>query len=327
MRLVMFAAMGAFLIASLCVPGAFGAEALGFAIAYAVARGAHIVLFLLASRDDGALRHSVNGLAVSTAIAVGLLFVAAFASGRYGSPSGALRSARRGRALSLRRGGVEARPRPLCRSSRRDRHHRSRRVDRRARRRSESASRRGRCAAAVLGVVVAAMLWWVYFDIAALVAGRQPGAAAEGRERNEIARDAYSYMHFPMVAGIGLLAVGLRQTLDHVDDARLDPGALPARRYGPLPARPRRLPLAPLPLAQPAAHPLRLLLFALLPLSTHSRARHARNPRGSPRRPGPLRGRALLRRPRARAPSGCAAVGFSAPDHDRGVHECAGEAG
>ena len=36
---------------------------------------------MLASREDAALRHSVLGLAASTAIGAGLLFVAAFTSG------------------------------------------------------------------------------------------------------------------------------------------------------------------------------------------------------------------------------------------------------
>ena len=64
-RLVMFAAMAAFLVCALCVPGAFGSEALLFACAYAVVRGAHIVLFVLASRYDADLRRSVNGLAAA----------------------------------------------------------------------------------------------------------------------------------------------------------------------------------------------------------------------------------------------------------------------
>lgn len=80
-RLAMFAAMAAFLVAALCVPGAFGAEAVLFACAYAVVRGAHIALFLIASRDDAALRHSVLGLAASTAIGVGLLLVASLLGG------------------------------------------------------------------------------------------------------------------------------------------------------------------------------------------------------------------------------------------------------
>ena len=42
--------------------------------------------------------------------------------------------------------------------------------------------------------------------------------AAAGRERNEIARDSFSYLHFPMVAGIVLLALGMKKTLGHVED-------------------------------------------------------------------------------------------------------------
>jgi low temperature requirement protein LtrA len=80
-RLVMFAAMAALLVAALCVPRAFGGDALLFACAYAVVRAAHIGLFMLASRDDAALRSSVIGLAGSTAVGVGLLVGAAFAPG------------------------------------------------------------------------------------------------------------------------------------------------------------------------------------------------------------------------------------------------------
>src|SRR3954453_20061023 len=65
-RLTMFAAMAALLVAALCVPDAFGSSAAVFAGAYAIVRIAHIVLFLLASRDDPALRHSVVGLAGSS---------------------------------------------------------------------------------------------------------------------------------------------------------------------------------------------------------------------------------------------------------------------
>ncbi len=62
-RLVIFAAMAAFLIAGICVPAAFNDLALEFALAYAVVRAAHIALFYLASRDDPGLRRSVSGLA------------------------------------------------------------------------------------------------------------------------------------------------------------------------------------------------------------------------------------------------------------------------
>jgi low temperature requirement protein LtrA len=72
--------------------------------------------------------------------------------------------------------------------------------------------------AATLGVAVAAALWWLYFDVVALVAERRLSRAAVGREQNEIARDSYSYLHFPMVAGIVLVALGMKKTLAEVGD-------------------------------------------------------------------------------------------------------------
>ena len=112
----------------------------------------------------------------------------------------------------------------------------------------------GVVAAAVLGIAVAGALWWLYFDVVALVAERRLANAAAGRERNQIARDSFSYLHFPMVAGIVLLALG------HEEDARARRGAAEARagggaarRNGALPARARRVPVAQHPPLQRAA--------------------------------------------------------------------------
>jgi low temperature requirement protein LtrA len=80
-RLVIFGAMAALLVVSLCVPEAFDDLALVFALAYGAVRVAHIGLFMLASPEDDALRHSVIGLAASTAVAVSLLVVASFFDG------------------------------------------------------------------------------------------------------------------------------------------------------------------------------------------------------------------------------------------------------
>jgi low temperature requirement protein LtrA len=218
-RLVIFVAMAAFLVAALCVPGAFGSEALLFACAYAVVRTAHIVLFVLASREDAALRQSVIGLAGSTAIGAGLLFVAAFASG-------ALQLAIWGLALVLDTGG------PLLFGQDGWKlvpgHFAERHgliviialgesivaigVG------AKASIDAGVVVAGLLGVAVGAALWWVYFDVTAIVAGRRLAKAAEGHERNGIARDSYSYLHFPMVAGIALIAVGLKRTIVHVDE-------------------------------------------------------------------------------------------------------------
>jgi low temperature requirement protein LtrA len=80
-RLAMFAAMAALLVAALCVPGAFGEEAILFAGAYGVVRAGHIFLFAVASREDAALRRSVRSLGSSTAVGVGLLVAGAIAGG------------------------------------------------------------------------------------------------------------------------------------------------------------------------------------------------------------------------------------------------------
>ena len=66
------------------------------------------------------------------------------------------------------------------------------------------------------GLVVA--LWLLYFDVVALVAERRLHHARPGRERSEVARDSYSYLHLPMVAGIVLIALGLKKTLGDVDE-------------------------------------------------------------------------------------------------------------
>ena len=71
----------------------------------------------------------------------------------------------------------------------------------------------GQGAAAVVGVGLAAAMWWLYFDVVALVAARRLERAPPGRVQNEMARDSYSYLHFPMVAGIVLVALGMKKTL------------------------------------------------------------------------------------------------------------------
>ena len=80
-RFAMFGAMAALLVVALCVPQAFGDEALLFACSYGAVRAAQIALFTIASRDEPALRRSVNGLAASTALGVGLLIAGAAAGG------------------------------------------------------------------------------------------------------------------------------------------------------------------------------------------------------------------------------------------------------
>ena len=133
-RLVMFTAMAAFLVAALCVPEAFDSLGLLFACAYGVVRWSQIALFVLASRDDPRLRQSVIGLAGGTAVGVGLLVAASFFDGTLQGAVWAL-------ALLLDMAepfffgseGWKLMPVALRRAPRADRHHRARRVDRGAR--------------------------------------------------------------------------------------------------------------------------------------------------------------------------------------------------
>jgi low temperature requirement protein LtrA len=70
----------------------------------------------------------------------------------------------------------------------------------------------GQVFAALFGIVAVAALWWAYFDVIAIVAERRLSEAPSG-EQAPLARDAYSYLHFPLIAGIVLLALGLKETL------------------------------------------------------------------------------------------------------------------
>jgi low temperature requirement protein LtrA len=218
-QLAMFAAMAALLVAALSVPRAFDNLALLFACAYGIVRAGQIALFTIASRDDPSLRHSVVGLAGSTAIGLGLLLAAS-------ATDGILQGALWALALLLDMGGpylFGAEGWKLVPGHFAERHGLiviialgesivAIGVG------SKTGVDTGVVVAAVLGMAVAAALWWFYFDVVALVAARRLSNATEGRERNEIARDSYSYLHLPMVAGIVLLALGLKGTLAHVED-------------------------------------------------------------------------------------------------------------
>ncbi|HEX6229667.1 MAG TPA: low temperature requirement protein A [Solirubrobacterales bacterium] len=219
-RLVIFAAMAGLLIVALCVPRAFDDLALAFAVAYGAVRVAQIALFMLASRDDPALRSSVNGLAIGTAVGVTLL---ASASLFDGVAQGALWAVALGLDMAAPYFFIDASGWKLAPGHFAERHGLIIIVAL-----GESIVAIGIAAefsltvgivsAAALGVALTAALWWIYFDIVALVAARRLAVAEIGRVQNEMARDSYSYLHFPMVAGIVLVALGLEQTIAHVED-------------------------------------------------------------------------------------------------------------
>jgi low temperature requirement protein LtrA len=219
-RLAMFAAMAALLVVSLCVPEAFEDLGLTFAVAYGFVRVGQLALFLVAAREDPTLRRSIwTGLVPSTAIGVTLLVVASALDGvaqglvwaaalsldmlgpyLFGSEGWKLVphhfAERHGLVLIIALGesivaiGVGAR----------------------------AGVGAGVITAAVLGMALAATMWWAYFDVVAIVAERRLSSAAVGKEQNEMARDSYSFLHFPMVAGVVLVALGMKKTIAHVDD-------------------------------------------------------------------------------------------------------------
>jgi low temperature requirement protein LtrA len=213
-RLVFFGAMASMLIAAICVPQAFEGLALAFALAIGVFRIAHIALFTIASDQESDLRRSVRTFAVSTAIAVLIL---ASASLFDGFAQGALWFL----ALALDMGGayffgIEGWQ--LVPGHFAERHGLIIIIAL-----GESIVEIGAGAAgqlnlaiataAVLGVALAAAMWWIYFDVAALVSAERLGEAEEGLEQNELARDSYSYIHLALVAGIVVSAFGLKTTI------------------------------------------------------------------------------------------------------------------
>jgi low temperature requirement protein LtrA len=219
-RLVIFAAMAGLLVVALCIPEAFDEEALLFACAYTIVRYGQIALFLVASRDEPALRHSVlTGLVGSTSISAALLIGGSFADI-------GLQTALWGLALALDMAGpllfgVEGWK--LVPGHFAERHGLiviialgesivAIGVG------AEIGVDAGVVAAAVVGIVIAAALWWLYFDVVALVAERRLSRAAVGEEQNRIARDSYSFLHLPMVMGIILVALGMKKTLGDVSD-------------------------------------------------------------------------------------------------------------
>jgi low temperature requirement protein LtrA len=64
--------------------------------------------------------------------------------------------------------------------------------------------------AAALAFALAVTLWWAYFDIVALAAEERL-SRAQSAERAVLARDAYTYIHYLLVAGVVVFAYGCMQ--------------------------------------------------------------------------------------------------------------------
>jgi low temperature requirement protein LtrA len=203
-------AAGASFFVALAVPRALGGEVLLFVAAYFIVRALHVVLYVYGTRDAPAVRRNV--LAVTPTFVLGpaalfalpwlpdgwrlwyLLGVLAFdVSGPYVSgvaeiPVKPAHFAERfalfviitlGESIVSIGVGAGARPHGAV------------------------------LIAVALAFVLTVLLWWAYFDIVSDAAERRLGRAARV-ERATLARDAYTYMHYVIVAGIVGFAVGCK---------------------------------------------------------------------------------------------------------------------
>jgi low temperature requirement protein LtrA len=225
-RVAMFVAMLAMFLIALTIPEAFKDLPGGlsgpvvFALGYLVLRTVHLVLFLMVSGNDAALRAQVLRFAPTMIGGTALLLVAAGQSGTtqvllwaaavladyggtavIGAKGWRLNSAkhfaeRHGLIIIVALGesivaiGVGVTHLPISWPI---------------------------IVAATFGLAVSASLWWIYFDTAALLS-EQALSRARGEHRVAMARSAYTYLHLPLIIGVVLVALGLKKVLEYVGD-------------------------------------------------------------------------------------------------------------
>jgi low temperature requirement protein LtrA len=219
-RLLMLAAMASMFGVALAVPGAFGDDAVLFGVAYLLVRLLHLLLAATVVRDDPERLGSLLRFAPTAIAGALLLVVAGFLEGdaRIAVWLVALSVDYLGPAVIGPGSGWRVAPEHFA-----ERHGLIVMIAL-----GESLIAIGLGAgleldagvivAATLGIVVVSALWWLYFDVAAIIA-RMRLLQAAGLELHRLALHAYSYLHFPMVAGIVLFALGLKTTVDHAGDA------------------------------------------------------------------------------------------------------------
>ncbi|HEX8099363.1 MAG TPA: low temperature requirement protein A [Actinomycetota bacterium] len=213
-RLVVLAAVAAMLIVSLAAPRAFGSDGVVFGVAYLVVRALHLAVLVVAGRGDHDLFGAVMRIVPGATLGPTLLIVAGFLKGPaqlalwlaavaltyLGALLGHMRGWRVSPEHFVERFGliiIIALGESIVAIG----------VGVRGLRLDAEV-----IGAALLGVTVAACIWWSYFDWVVYVAQSRL-AEATGATRAALARDAYSYLHLPMVAGIVLFAFGLTTAL------------------------------------------------------------------------------------------------------------------
>jgi low temperature requirement protein LtrA len=222
----MLVAMAAMFVAALAVPEAFGRHGVVFGVAFLVVNVMHLTLYALTARGDRALFAAILRIA-PLALAGGALILAA------GFVHGALRPLLWLAALAVALFG------PLLMGTSGWRVQPAHFIERHGLiviiAIGESLVAIGLGArgtalgtsvivAAVLGLGVTTSFWLAYFDFFPMRA-HQLLTDRSGVERTALARDAYTYLHLPMVAGVVLFAFAMKTTLAHVGD---ELGTIPA---------------------------------------------------------------------------------------------------
>jgi low temperature requirement protein LtrA len=218
-RAGMFGAMAAMLVVALAVPEAFDADAVLFGVAYLIVRLLQLLLYAIAGKRDPDLLGAVLRMVPSATLAPAIIVAAGFFDGRTQAALWVIALAVDYLGVLIGRGqGWRVSPAHFA-----ERHGLIVII---ALGESIVAIGIGAAgvsltpsivAAAVLGIVIIAALWWAYFDVYAVGAQRQLSEAS-GATRARLARDYYSYLHLPMIAGIVLFALGLKKTIEQVGD-------------------------------------------------------------------------------------------------------------
>jgi low temperature requirement protein LtrA len=211
-------ALIAMFIAALVVPGVFGDEGVLFGVAFFIVCAMHLALYALAGRGSRDLLRAVLRLAPWTLIGATLILVAGFAEG--------VRTWLWVAALAFTYGGA------FLAGSTGWRVHPSHFAERYGLvliialgeafiaigiGATGTGIGPGEVVAAILGLLIATSFWLAYFDFFSIRGERLLGGA-EGPARVALARDVYTYMHFPMIVGIVLFAFAMKTIVEHVGD-------------------------------------------------------------------------------------------------------------
>jgi len=215
----MLVAMAAMFVAALAVPEVFDRHGVVFGVAFLIVNVMYLTLYALGARGDrdllaAILRSAPSALAGSALIiAAGfvhggfrpMLWLAALVVGLFGPLLGGIGGWRVQPAHFVERHGlivIIAIGESLIA------------IGLGAR---DTGLGTGVIVAAVLGLVVVMSFWLAYFDFFQ-IRGEQMLTERHGAQRTALARDAYTYLHLPMVAGIVLFAFATKTTLAHVGD-------------------------------------------------------------------------------------------------------------